>query len=86
MDIFKAIGNILGNFLVFDMCFQVSKESKVARVLVRLDPREGLAYMIQIQINGYSITLVLDYEQLPYRFHRYHKHSQVARDFPLGFR
>lgn len=86
MDVFKVIGNILGTFLEADMSFQVTMERKMARILVRLDPREGLEEMMQIQVDGYSLTQLLDYEQFPYRCHRCYKHGHLDRDFPLGFR
>lgn len=48
------------------MSFQSTKERKVSRILVRLDPREGLVDMMQIQVDRYSLSHLLNYEQFPY--------------------
>lgn len=38
----RDIGNKLGDFLEADMSFKTTKTKSIAKVLVNLDPREGL--------------------------------------------
>lgn len=85
-EVFRAIGNTLGIFLEADMYFRETRDMILARTLVRLDPREGLAEEIHLQYQYYSYTQIIDYEQLPFRCHRCHKYVHLAWDFPLGIR
>jgi hypothetical protein len=43
LDVFKAVGNALGSFLDADMSFLDTGLMCVARILVRMDMRDGLA-------------------------------------------
>ena len=85
MGMLRAIGNMLGTFLEADMSFLVTKERKVAQILLQLDTREGLANMMQIQVHGYSFSQILDCEKLALFFHHCHKYGHLERDFPLSF-
>lgn len=68
------------------MYFQVNMERKARHIMVMLDPREVLADTMEIQVAGYCITQNLDYEQFTYQCHCYHKHDNLATDYPLGIR
>lgn len=55
IKIFRDIGNVLGQFLEADMSFIQTCEQGTARIVVRLNPREGLSEEIQLHYQNYSI-------------------------------
>ena len=48
-SVFKSIGNQIGTYLKTNMSFIQLKDKAMARILVRLNPREGLVEDIKIQ-------------------------------------
>eukprot|EP01018_Ginkgo_biloba_P004985 Gb_28741 [translate_table: standard] len=85
LDIFKEIGNTLGTFLEAEQGFVDSNSLSVARILVSLDLREGLAKEILIQKGGFSHSQLLDYMGIPFRCRRCHKYGHLAMDCSLSF-
>lgn len=84
-SVFSSIGNSLGTFFEADKSFLDTHERVVARILVRLNPRE-LVDSINLQYRDFVFEQLLDYELLPFRCHRCHKLGHLARDCPLGKR
>lgn len=85
-SVFMSIGNLLGTYLEADMSFIQTQNKAMARILVDLKPRGGLAETIKIQYKDYVFEQPLDYEHLPFKCHRCHVYGHLARDFPLGKR
>lgn len=85
-SVFKSIGDLLGTYLDADRSYLHTFEKGVARILVRLNPKEGLAKTITLVYKEYEIEQKLDYELLPFRCHRCHEYGHLARDCPLGRR
>lgn len=54
--LFRAIGNTLDLFLEADMSFLKTRDKSLARILVRLDPREGLIEEIYLKYKDLSFT------------------------------
>ena len=48
-SVFRAIGNTLGRFLEADMSFLHTRDKGLARILVSLNPREGLVEEINLK-------------------------------------
>jgi hypothetical protein len=67
LDYFKAIGNVLGDFLEADLSFAKTKQRKIARILVNLNVREGLGEEIDLSWGSFTHTQLLDYENVPFR-------------------
>lgn len=68
------------------MSFLETRDKRLARIVVRLDPREGLVEEIHLKYKELSYTQIIDYEQLPFHSHTCHKYGHLIRDFPLGFK
>lgn len=85
-SVFKSIGDLLGMYLDAERSYLHTFEKGVARILVRLNPKEGLAKTITLCYKEYEFEQKLDYELLPFRCHRYHEYGHLARDCPLGRR
>lgn len=82
-SVFKSIGNLLGTFLDADRSYLHTYEKAVARILVRLNPTDGLAKSITLRYKEYVIEQPLDYELLPFRCHRCHEYGHLVRDCPM---
>jgi len=52
-SVFNAIGNRLGTFLEVDMSLLQTQNKDMARILVSLNPRGGLAEKINLQYKEY---------------------------------
>ena len=74
---FRRIGDILGQFLEADLSFLETKVKRVARILVNLNIREGLAESIILEWGPDPITQILDYENIPFRCRRCHVHVEI---------
>ena len=85
-SVFKSIGDLLGTYLDADRSFLHTYEQAVARILVRLTPKNGLAESITLQYRDMVFEQPLDYELLPFRCHCCHEYGHLARDCPLGKR
>ena len=83
---FRRIGDILGTFLEADLSFLETKEKKVARILVNLNIREGLAEAIILEWGPDPITQILDYENVPFRCRRCHVYGYPAASCKLKVR
>ena len=83
---FRRIGDILGTFLEADLSFLETKEKKVARILVNLNIREGLAESIILEWGPDPITQILDYENVPFRCRRCHVYGHPAVSCKLQVR
>lgn len=87
---FRGIGNILGSYLGGDYSFVYTKEKKVARILVNLNVREGLAEDMKLSWGPYAIMQKLEYENVPFRCWRWcwrcHAYGHPASDCKLPLR
>ena len=72
---FRRIGDILGAFLEADLSYLETNEKKVARILVNLNLREGLAEYINMDWGSMIIPQLLDYENVPFRCRRFHAYG-----------
>jgi hypothetical protein len=77
---FEKIGNTLGTFMKEDMSFSTSGKMFVARILVSLNFRKGLSATLELSQEGKTFSQSLDYEGIPFKCHRCHKHSHRAVD------
>lgn len=68
------------------MSFVETGNRSMAHILLRLDLREGLVEKNNLQLQDYSYTQLIDYDQLPFRCHVCHKYGHLVQDCPLGFR
>jgi len=67
LDYFKSIGNFLGEFLEADLSFEETKQRKVARIIVNLNVKEGLGEEIDLRWGSFIHSIILDYENVPFR-------------------
>jgi len=77
---FRKIGDILGTFLEADMSFLETLEQRVARILVNINLREGLAERINLDWGPVIIPQLLDYENVPFRCRRCHEYGHPASE------
>lgn len=68
------------------MSFIHTFERALARILVRLNPKEGLAESIRLEYGEYVFLQALDYEHLPFRCYRCHDYGHLAMECPMGNR
>jgi hypothetical protein len=80
---FSSIGSRLGEFLEADYSFEETGLMKVARILVRLDLRPGLLKEMKIKTSSGTFLQPLDYEGIPFRFHRCHAYGHGVVDCKL---
>jgi hypothetical protein len=64
---FRLLGNTMGTFLGIDMSFLETKKMSVARILVFLNIRKGLAEEINLTWRGISLVQKMDYEGIIFR-------------------
>ena len=81
---FRRIGDILGTFLEADLSFVETKEKKVARILVNINLREGLAESINLDWGPVIIPQILDYENVPFRCRRCHVYGHMVSECNLS--
>lgn len=77
---FRKIGNILGTFLEADMSYLETFEQRVARILVNINLREGLAERINLDWGPVIVPQLLDYENVPFRCRKCHEYGHPASD------
>ena len=84
----RAIGNILGTFIEADLAFERTNLKQVARILVNINIREGLAEEMTLTWGPVKIRQVLDYENVPFRCRRCHAYGHPASEcrLPLNTR
>jgi len=80
---FRNIGNILGTFLEADLSYLETHDKRVARILVSINLREGLAEQIKLTRGLEIITQILDYENVPFRCRRCYVYGHPASDCEL---
>eukprot|EP01018_Ginkgo_biloba_P032904 Gb_28853 [translate_table: standard] len=85
LEVFKAIGNVLGHFVEVDMFFITSGLVVITRILVRMDLREGLAESLELKKGLHSLTQPLDYSGVPFRCNRCQKYGHLVVECPLPF-
>jgi hypothetical protein len=76
----KKIGNFLGDFLDADMSFEVTKQRKVARVLVNLNVREGLGEERDLTWGDYMYSQKLNYKNISFRCRRCHQYGHLVKN------
>jgi len=77
---FKRIGDILGSFLEADFTYLETHERKVARILVNINIREGLAEYINLEWGPIIHPQLLDYENVPFRCRRCHAYGHPVSE------
>lgn len=82
----REIGNILGSFIEVDMSFEKTKHQQVARILVNINIREGLAEELNLCWGPTVIKQILDYENVPFRCRRCHVYGHPTSDCNLPLR
>jgi hypothetical protein len=81
---FEYLGNALGRYMDVDMSFKSSTgKMSMAHILVSLNIRKGLAEEIELSWGDKSIMKKLDYEGIPFKCRRCHKHGHNASEFHL---
>jgi len=87
----RGIGNMLGTVMDVDLSFLKTHVKQVARVLVSINIREGLAETIKLKWGPDVIIQILDYENVPFRCRRCHAYGHPisecnipARDYAGG--
>eukprot|EP01018_Ginkgo_biloba_P031210 Gb_14160 [translate_table: standard] len=82
-------GNSLGIFLEADMSFLDTRHMIVAKILVGMDLRDGLADEMVLEKGSYDFTQHLDYQGIPFRCVRCHRYGtwfkNVICPFTKGF-
>ena len=68
------------------MSFLQTKDRVMARILVSLNPSNGLAKTINLHYKDYVFEQLLDYEHLPFRCHRCHEYGHLAKECPQARR
>jgi len=77
---FKGIGDILGTFLEADMSYLETLDQSVARILVSINLREGLAEQINLDWGPVIIPQLLDYENVSFRCRRCYVYGHPASE------
>jgi len=77
---FRKIGDILGTFLEADMSYLETLEQRVARILVNINLREGLAERINLDWGPVIVPQLLDYENVSFRCRRCHAYGHPASE------
>jgi hypothetical protein len=85
-SIFKNIGYALGVFLEADASYENSRDMTMARILVSLDVREGLAEEMEISHGGRSHIQSLDYDGVSFRCRRCHAYGHLIDQCHFPFR
>ena len=65
----RGIGNTIGDFLEADLSFFKTNHRRVARILVMINIRDGLAESLNLRWGRFDIKQILDYENVPFRCH-----------------
>lgn len=76
----REIGNILGKFLEADLSFLETNQRQVARILVNVNIRDGLAEDMQLIWGPFVYKQVLDYENVPFRRRHCHAYGHPASE------
>jgi hypothetical protein len=82
---FRAIGEVLGNYIIVDKRYKSSNYCWVAQILVDVDPRNGLYESMDIVLGDKTYTQQLDYLHLPFRCARCHHVGHMHAECELGF-
>jgi hypothetical protein len=85
LDGFLLMGNMIGSFLEVDMSCQSRNEMTVARILVMVDLRGGLAEEMTLKIGEKDVIQKMDYEGISFRCRKFHKHGHIAIQCSLPF-
>jgi hypothetical protein len=80
---FREMGNVLGLYLAANMSFESTDQRYVARILVLIDIREGLAEDVKFVSRTMTFVQKLDYESVPFCCRRCHHIGHVVWGFPL---
>jgi hypothetical protein len=80
---FEYLGNALGRYMDVDMSFKDSRKMSMAHILVSMNIRKGLAEEIELSWGDKSIMKKLDYEGIPFKCRRCHKHGHNASECPF---
>jgi hypothetical protein len=83
---FECLGNDLDRYMYVDISFTSTGKISVDRVLVSLNIRKGLTEEIELSWGDRYFLQKLDYEGIPFKCCRCHKHGHNACDFTLTMR
>lgn len=62
MDVFRCIGNKLGQFVGVDMSFESSGRVVIERIIVNMDTREGFYFEINVSHRGVGHKQIFYFE------------------------
>jgi len=80
---FKSTENYICDFLDDDMPFEETKQTKLERILVNLNIREGLGEEVDLSWGSYTYNRRLNYENIPCRCRRCHQYGHLIKSCKL---
>jgi len=83
---FKAVGNMIGEYLEADKSYIETKKKKIARILVNINVRDGLGEELDMTLGTVCHTQKLDYENVPFRCRRCHEYGHLVAECKLPLR
>jgi hypothetical protein len=81
----KAIGEVLGKFIVVDDNYKTSNMRLMAQILVDLDPHQGLFVSMELVMGDCNYTQHLDYVNIPFQCSKCHQVGHAMVDCDRSF-
>jgi hypothetical protein len=78
----KDIGNTLGNFVKIADQTKTNKYTSYVRICIYMHIAKSLSDSICLSHEDTEWIQTLNYEHVPFRCHKCHKHGHLFRDFP----
>jgi len=83
-EILEDIGNTLGSFVKISEQTKLSRYTSYARICVYMNISNDLPEAINLSWEDEAWTQPLDYEHIPFRCRKCHKHGHLFRDCPMN--
>ena len=81
----NILGNCLGKFIKIYEQTNIQSYTSYAQICAYMDLSKALPEEIRMIWDDEDWMQNLDYEQIPFRFCRFHKYSHLFRECPLNF-